>query len=91
MRDAEIVRKSLVPKENHYGRWALLGQSFGGFCCLTYLSVAPDSLIEVLMTGGIPPGISDACSADSVYKALFSRVIWQNKKYYTRCGAAHDA
>jgi hypothetical protein len=41
VRDAELVRASLVPKNNHDGRWSLLGQSFGGFCCLTYLSIAP--------------------------------------------------
>jgi hypothetical protein len=41
VRDAELVRASLVPKNNHDGRWSLLGQSFGGFCCVTYLSIAP--------------------------------------------------
>lgn len=42
VRDAEIVRKALVPRDNHGGRWSLLGQSFGGFCCMTYLSIAPE-------------------------------------------------
>jgi hypothetical protein len=30
-----------VPKDTLGGRWTILGQSFGGFCCLTYLSIAP--------------------------------------------------
>lgn len=41
-------------------------------------------LVEVLTTGGIPPGITDPCSADRVYSALFRRVLIQNKKYYSR-------
>lgn len=86
MEDAEVVRKSLVPRENHHGRWSILGQSFGGFCCISYLSHYPESLIEVFLTGGIPPGIKEACSADTAYKALFHRVLWQNRKYYNRWG-----
>jgi hypothetical protein len=46
------------------GRWSILGQSFGGFCCATYLSLAPEGLLEALITGGIPPGITQLCSAD---------------------------
>jgi hypothetical protein len=38
----------------------------------------------VLTTGGIPPGIADACSAERVYSALFPRVLTQNAKYYSR-------
>jgi hypothetical protein len=42
--DAELVRRLLVPgaSERGRGRWTLLGQSFGGFCALTYLSMAPE-------------------------------------------------
>ena len=36
-----MVRHALVPKDTLGGRWTILGQSFGGFCCLTYLSIAP--------------------------------------------------
>jgi len=38
----------------------------------------------VLTTGGIPPAICDPCSADRVYKALFTRVLQQNERYYSR-------
>ena len=41
-------------------------------------------LIEVLMTGGIPPDITQACSADAVYRSLYRRVMLQNKRYYER-------
>lgn len=58
-------------------------QSFGGFCAVTYLSFAPQGLKQVLITGGIPP-IGNKCTADSVYRACFEKVIIQNEKYYKR-------
>lgn len=58
-------------------------QSYGGFCAVTYLSFAPQGLKQVLITGGIPP-IGNGCTADSVYRACFEKVIIQNEKYYKR-------
>ncbi len=49
--DAEVFRRHLVGEE---GTWSLLGQSFGGFCALTYLSTAPEHLREVMIGGGVP-------------------------------------
>lgn len=82
--DAELIRTALVPSSNQGGRWSVLGQSFGGFCCLTYLSFAPGGLTEVLMTGGIPPGIASPCSAEDVYRACVPRCIAQTHKFYER-------
>lgn len=83
--DAEMIRQVLVPEDQSLGpRWSILGQSFGGFCAFTYLSMAPDGLVEVLTTGGVPPAISQPCSAEAVYKALFKRVLLQNERYYAR-------
>ena len=31
----------------------MLGQSFGGFCAMTYLSFAPEGLREAFITGGL--------------------------------------
>ena len=42
VRDAERVRQALVPGDSCGGKMAILGQSFGGFCCLSYLSFAPE-------------------------------------------------
>jgi pimeloyl-ACP methyl ester carboxylesterase len=50
VRDAEALRESLEVE-----RWSVLGQSFGGFCVVTYLSIAPGGLREALITGGVPP------------------------------------
>lgn len=35
VRDCEFVREKLLGKE---GKWSLAGQSFGGFCIVSYLS-----------------------------------------------------
>uniref|UniRef100_A0A7N0T2K0 AB hydrolase-1 domain-containing protein n=1 Tax=Kalanchoe fedtschenkoi TaxID=63787 RepID=A0A7N0T2K0_KALFE len=78
--DAEFVRVRLVPDA---GTWTVLGQSFGGFCGVTYLSLAPQGLKQVLLTGGLPP-IGDGCTADSVYRTCFQQVAHQNEKYYKR-------
>src|SRR5512144_855671 len=37
VRDAELIRREL-----DVDRWSVLGQSFGGFCVTTYLSIAPE-------------------------------------------------
>ncbi|MDJ0355380.1 alpha/beta fold hydrolase [Paenarthrobacter sp. PH39-S1] len=74
--DAELIRHQLVG-----GPWSIYGQSFGGFCALTYLSFAPAGLREVLITGGLAPLTG---SADRVYNATYSRVAARNDEYYAR-------
>ncbi len=74
--DAEAIRAELGVE-----RWSVLGQSFGGFCAMRYLSAAPGSLREVLFTGGVPP---IGASADEVYRATFARQRDRNARYYER-------
>ena len=76
VRDAEWIRRELGVE-----RWSILGQSFGGFCALTYLSIAPEGLREALFTGGLPP-IGRA--VDDVYRATYERVLERNRRYYER-------
>ncbi|XP_075519138.1 uncharacterized protein LOC142553041 isoform X3 [Primulina tabacum] len=78
--DAEFVRKLLVPNSRP---WTVLGQSYGGFCAVSYLSFASQGLKQVLLTGGIPP-IRSGCAADFVYRACYQQVMTQNEKYYQR-------
>ncbi|XP_065013718.1 uncharacterized protein LOC135641866 isoform X2 [Musa acuminata AAA Group] len=80
IKDAEFLRSCLVPDS---GTWTVLGQSYGGFCAVTYMSFAPEGLKSVLLTGGIPP-IAKGCTADVVYRACFEQVVHQNEKYYKR-------
>ena len=80
--DCEAVRKTLTedyPAE--LKKWSVFGQSFGGFCVLTYLSKHPDGLREAFTSGGLPP---IGHTADSVYKATFQKVIERNKEYYSK-------
>eukprot|EP01026_Neomeris_dumetosa_P078261 TRINITY_DN84586_c0_g1_i16.p1 TRINITY_DN84586_c0_g1~~TRINITY_DN84586_c0_g1_i16.p1 ORF type:complete len:314 (-),score=20.14 TRINITY_DN84586_c0_g1_i16:1159-2100(-) len=85
VRDAEIVRKQLLSSTDDWGgKWSLLGQSFGGFCITTYLSLCPEGVCEAYITGGIPPCIDSPCCAEQVYMKTFQRVRAQNQKYYVR-------
>ncbi|WP_281450175.1 alpha/beta fold hydrolase [Paenarthrobacter nitroguajacolicus] len=72
--DAEFIRGVLGSEP-----WSVMGQSFGGFCALTYLSFAPEGLREVLVTGGLAPLEGPA---DRVYQATFKRVAARNAEYF---------
>ena len=76
VRDAELIRRELGVE-----RWSLLGQSFGGFCSLTYLSFAPQGLREVLITGGLSP---IGRPVDDVYAATYRRMVDKNHEYFAR-------
>ena len=45
IKDAELLRKKLIGNK----KWSVLGQSFGGFCAMTYLSFYPESLEKVFI------------------------------------------
>lgn len=76
VRDAELIRKELG-----VDRWSILGQSFGGFCSLTYLSFFPEALREAFLTGGLSP---IGRPVDDVYAATYLRLIEKNRAYYAR-------
>lgn len=76
VRDAEVIRRELGVE-----RWSLLGQSFGGFTSMTYLSIAPEGLSEVLITGGLSP-IGRA--PDEIYSATYRRLVEKNRAYFER-------
>lgn len=80
VRDCEEIRKALFA-QNPKKKWSIQGQSYGGFCCHTYMSLFPDSLEEVLMTGGIP-GVG--LSVEDVYKATYKRTVQRNTHYYSK-------
>ena len=76
VRDLEHIRRELGVE-----RWSVLGQSFGGFCATTYLSLAPEGLREALITGGLPPlGLP----VDDIYRATYARMLERNRRYYQR-------
>lgn len=78
VRDAELIRRNLLGNDT---KWSILGQSFGGFCCVSYLSFFPWGLDKALICGGLPP-VASGNSGDTVYKKLIPRAIRQMDKYY---------
>lgn len=80
VRDCERIREALGVE-----RWTLLGQSFGGFCAVHYLSSAPDGLAGVMITGGLP-GLD--VHADDVYRRTFPLTAAKNRAMEERFPAA---
>jgi pimeloyl-ACP methyl ester carboxylesterase len=76
VRDAEAIRQELG-----VDRWSVLGQSFGGFTSMTYLSFAPDGLREAFITGGLSP---IGRPVDDIYGATYRRLIDKNRRYFER-------
>nr|WP_239543468.1 alpha/beta fold hydrolase [Micromonospora terminaliae] len=78
VRDCELIRRELLGEA---GRWSLLGQSYGGFCTLTYLSYAPEGVREAFVTGGLP-GLRS--TPEAVYRAAYPRVQRKVEGHYAR-------
>jgi pimeloyl-ACP methyl ester carboxylesterase len=76
VRDAEAIRAELGVE-----RWSVLGQSFGGFSVMSYLSIAPEGLREAFVTGGLAPV---GRPVDDIYRATYERVLERNRRYYER-------
>lgn len=74
--DAEAIRRVLVGPDTP---WSTLGQSFGGFCTLTYLSAAPEGLRESLITGGLA-GIHS--SIEEIYAGTSDAMATRNHEFY---------
>jgi pimeloyl-ACP methyl ester carboxylesterase len=82
VRDCEAVRKCLTEGWSaNKAKWSIFGQSYGGFVSLSYLSMHPEGLREVFLTGGLAPV---GKTADQVYKAVFPRVVQRNEAYYKK-------
>ncbi|MEU1128186.1 alpha/beta fold hydrolase [Streptomyces sp. NPDC005899] len=77
VRDCELIRPQLTGG----APWTVLGQSFGGFCAVRYLSASPEGLERVLITGGLP---SLDAHADDVYRAAYPRIERKVAAHYAR-------
>lgn len=77
VRDAEAFREALGVR-----RWSVLGQSFGGFCTVSYLSMFPGSLREAFITGGLPPlhaGIDEVYR--ETYRSTRAKCLQHHARY----------
>ncbi|MFF7330152.1 alpha/beta fold hydrolase [Streptomyces sp. NPDC008150] len=77
VRDCEAVRREVTGG----APWTVLGQSFGGFCTVSYLSLAPEGLSAALITGGLPTLDGHA---DDVYRAAYPRIERKVARHYDR-------
>jgi proline iminopeptidase len=77
VRDAEHLRKTVFGG----ARWQTLGQSYGGFITMTYLSLAPEGLSACYVTGGLP-GLD--ARAEDVYRRTFPRAREKTRRFYER-------
>jgi pimeloyl-ACP methyl ester carboxylesterase len=75
--DAEQLRNKVFGGR----QWSTLGQSYGGFLTLTYLSKAPSALAACYVTGGLA---SIDPSAAEVYRRTYPRVAAKNRAFYQR-------
>ncbi len=62
-------------------QWAVLGQSFGGFTLLHYLSTHPDSLLAGYFTGGLP-AVGRGC--EDIYAACYRTLATKSEQFYAR-------
>ena len=77
VRDAEAIRAQLSPSE----QWSTVGQSYGGWCTMTYLSLHPEGLKECFVFGGVP-GLNR--TAKEIYEGTFPIVEERNRQYFEK-------
>ena len=77
VRDFEYLRLT----ELGGARWVTLGQSYGGFLTLAYLSTFPGAVAASFTCGGIP---HVPASADEVYARTFPRMAAKTRLLYER-------
>lgn len=78
-----IVRDLEALREKHFAgrQWYTLGQSYGGFLTLQYLSHFPESVVASAITGGIPGLEPDPAE---VYARTFPRIAEKNRLFRER-------
>jgi pimeloyl-ACP methyl ester carboxylesterase len=76
VRDCEAMREHLSAET-----WSVLGQSFGGFTTLAYLSTDSDSLADVFITGGLS---TVDRHPDEVYALCYDKMRAASERYYRR-------
>ncbi|MFC7375661.1 alpha/beta fold hydrolase [Brachybacterium sp. GCM10030267] len=81
-RDAELLREHLGAE-----KWSLLGQSFGGFTTLRYLSAHAGSVDKALFTGGLP---SVGPDMDAAYATTWQGMNARSERYWARFPGDRD-
>lgn len=87
VRDLEAIRKRLCLVASKDIKWTILGQSYGGYISLSYLSMHPDGLKEVFITGGLPPCGMDL---DDYFGIEYQDIVVKNKAWLATYPDADD-
>ncbi|MBN9644203.1 alpha/beta fold hydrolase [Corynebacterium mendelii] len=66
---------------------SLFGQSYGGFIATTYMSLYPQSVDKVYLTGGLP---AINVHVDDVYRATYAKLRQRHREFYRRIPWAED-
>lgn len=74
--DAEAFRTEV----NAGKKWSTLGQSYGGFLSLGYLSQYPDAVTESYITGGL----AGLVSIEDIYRLTYPLTATRNRAYFSR-------
>ncbi|WP_022868930.1 alpha/beta fold hydrolase [Schaalia vaccimaxillae] len=74
--DAEALRAEITGGK----KWTTLGQSFGGFITLSYLSLAPEGVEASLITGGL----ASLGHVDEIYNLTYPLTAARNRAYFER-------
>ncbi|KAL8715856.1 MAG: hypothetical protein Q9220_000523 [cf. Caloplaca sp. 1 TL-2023] len=80
--DCEAIRKNITadyPEEKK--KWSIIGQSFGGFCSMTYLFSHPEALQEAYICAGLAPLVDQP---DPVYRKHYLKLAERNHSYYSK-------
>ena len=83
VRDCEALRAHLGADT-----WSVLGQSFGGFTALAYLSTDAAALDDVYITGGLS---AIGRHPDEVYTLTYDKMRAASERYYRRFPHHRDA
>ncbi|WP_433675997.1 alpha/beta fold hydrolase [Microbacterium gorillae] len=83
VRDAEAMREHLGART-----WNTLGQSFGGFTTLAYLTTDAASLDDMYITGGLS---AVGRHPDDVYGLCYDKMRVMTERYYRRFPEHRDA
>lgn len=74
--DAEAFRAELADGQP----WTTLGQSYGGFLTLSYLSLYPGAVRESFITGGLP-GLG---GLDDIYRQTYPLTALRNQEFFAQ-------
>ena len=83
VRDCEAMREHLGADT-----WSVLGQSFGGFTTLAYITTDAPSLEHVFITGGLS---AVGRHPDDIYALTYDKMRDASERYYHRFPAHRDA